>query len=126
MKFYPRLGTLLLAVLLVLYLGAPIAAQEQKGTLVFAVESLSAQTLDPILELRPGNATYQAAMYDSLVGFDIAKGGVGPGVAERWVLSENGLAWTFYLRAGQRFHNGDPLTAFDVKFSLVGQMAPNP
>jgi peptide/nickel transport system substrate-binding protein len=60
-------------------LWAPSAwAQEQKGTLVFAVESLGAQTLDPILEGRPGNAVYQAVMYDSLVGFDLAKGGVGP------------------------------------------------
>ena len=56
----------------------PLAAQTQKGTLVFAVESLSAQTLDPILEGRPGNAIYQAAMYDSLVGFDLQKGGIGP------------------------------------------------
>jgi hypothetical protein len=48
----------------------PLSAQDQKGTLVFAVESLGAQTLDPILEGRPGNAVYQAVMYDSLVGFD--------------------------------------------------------
>ena len=52
----------------------PAAAQTQKGTLVFAVELLAAQTLDPILEQRPGNAVYQAAMYDSLVGFDHRQG----------------------------------------------------
>jgi peptide/nickel transport system substrate-binding protein len=103
----------------------PAAAQTQKGTLVFAVESLAAQTLDPILEQRPGNAVYQAAMYDSLVGFDIDKGGIGPGVAERWELDEDGQAWTFYLRPDQKFHNGDKLTAEDVKFSLQRQMAPN-
>jgi peptide/nickel transport system substrate-binding protein len=103
---------------------APSAAQEQKGTLVFAVESLGAQTLDPILEGRPGNAVYQAAMYDSLVGFDLKKGGLGPGVAERWELSPDGLSWTFYLRPGQTFHNGDKLTAEDVKFSLERQMGP--
>jgi ABC-type transport system substrate-binding protein len=57
----------------------PLAAQTQKGTLVFAVESLSAQTMDPILEGRPGNAIYQAPMYDSLVGFDIEK--VAPALA---------------------------------------------
>ena len=97
---------------------------KQKGTLVFAVNSLSAQTLDPILEGRPGNAVYQAAMYDSLVGFDTKKGGVGPGVAEKWELSDDGLTWTFHLRPGQKFHNGDPLTADDVKFSLERQMSP--
>jgi peptide/nickel transport system substrate-binding protein len=103
---------------------SPLLAQEQKGTLVFAVESLGAQTLDPILEGRPGNAVYQAAMYDSLVGFNFEKGGVGPGVAERWELSKDGLTWTFFIRPGQVFHNGDKLTAHDVKFSLERQMGP--
>jgi len=103
----------------------PASAQNQKGTLVFTVESLGAQTLDPILEARPGNAVYQAAMYDSLVGFDLEKGGVGPGVAEQWQMSDDGLSWTFTLRPGQKFHNGDPLTAQDVKFSLQRQMLPH-
>ena len=101
-----------------------VAAEKQKGTLVFAVDSLAAQTLDPILEGRPGNALYQAAMYDSLVGFDLKKGGVGPGVAEKWELAEDGLTWTFRLRPGQKFHNGDPVTAHDVKFSIERQMSP--
>jgi peptide/nickel transport system substrate-binding protein len=63
-------------------------------------------------------------MYDSLVGFNVAKGGVGPGVAERWELAPDGMAWTFFLRPGQTFHNGDKLTAHDVKFSLERQMGP--
>src|SRR5258707_6947554 len=113
-----------LAVVLVVAATVPLRAQDQKATLVFAVESLGAQTLDPILEGRPGNAVYQAVMYDSLIGFDLEKGGVGPGAAERWELSPDGLAWTFYLRSGQTFHNGDKLTAEDVKFSLERQMGP--
>lgn len=113
-----------LAVALFVAAMAPLRAQDQKGTLVFAVESLGAQTLDPILEGRPGNAVYQAVMYDSLVGFDLSKGGVGPGVAERWELSADGLTWTFFIRPGQTFHNGDKLTAHDVKFSLERQMSP--
>ena len=124
MKSVRGRGVPSLAVLLALSASAPSAAQEPKGTLIFAVESLAAQTLDPILEGRPGNAVYQAAMYDSLVGFDIEKGGVGPGVAERWAMSDDGLSWTFYLRPGQTFHNNDPLTAHDVKFSLERQMSP--
>ena len=120
-----RLGTWTLVLLCFALATRPCAAETQKGTLVFAVESLSAQTMDPILEGRPGNAIYQAPMYDSLVGFDLQKGGVGPGVAESWELSEDGLTWTFHLRPGQKFHNGDALTANDVKFSLQRQMAPN-
>jgi peptide/nickel transport system substrate-binding protein len=114
-----------LASSLVVAAWTPLVAQTQKGTLVFAVETLSGQTMDPILEGRPGNAVYQSPMYDSLVGYDFDKGGVGPGVAERWELADDGLSWTFYLRPGQKFHNGDPLTAHDAKFSLERQMAPN-
>ena len=124
MKVFRRPGVPAFAALFALSLSAGSAAQEPKGTLIFAVESLAAQTLDPILETRPGNAVYQAPMYDSLVGFDLDKGGLGPGVAERWAMSEDGLSWTFYLRPGQTFHNGDALTASDVKFSLERQMSP--
>src|SRR5919202_1047811 len=114
-------GAALLAVLLwhpALAADGKAEIPKQKGTLVFAVDSLSAQTMDPILEGRPGNAVYQAAMYDSLVGFDMKKGGIGPGVAERWELSQDGLTWTFHIRPGQTFHNGDKLTAHDVKSRL--------
>ncbi len=118
LKNHRVLGSIVFAVTLFGLICRPFAAETQKGTLVFAVESLSGQTMDPILEARPGNAIYQAPMYDSLVGFDLDKGGSGPGVAERWELSEDGLTWTFHLRPGQKFHNGDTLTAEDVKFSL--------
>ena len=114
------------ALLLAAFACHPLAAQTQKGTLVFAVESLGAQTLDPILEGRPGNADLPGG--DVRIRWSAStsqKGGVGPGVAERWELSEDGLTWTFHLRPGQKFHNGDPLTAQDVKFSLERQMAPN-
>ncbi len=52
-------GVATLVVALSVSITGPSRAQEQKGTLVFAVETLSAQTLDPILEGRPGNAVYQ-------------------------------------------------------------------
>jgi peptide/nickel transport system substrate-binding protein len=40
-----------------------------------------------------------------------------PCLAESWSMSEDGLAWDFTLRDGARFHNGEPVTASDVKFS---------
>ena len=41
-----------------------------------------------------------------------------PGLAESWSVSKDGLVYEFVLRKGVRFHNGDPLTSDDVKFSL--------
>jgi len=38
-------------------------------------------------------------------------------LAEDWEVSADGLEWTFYLRQGVTFHNGDPFTADDVVFT---------
>src|SRR5438309_5000844 len=43
---------------------------------------------------------------------------VTPGLAESWSVSPDGLVYEFVLRKGVRFHNGDPVTAEDVKFSF--------
>src|SRR5437879_12032630 len=95
-----------------------------KDTLVIALDTLGAQVMDPIMDTRAPHAHYHAPIWDSLVGVDLENGGIGPGVAERWQLAADGQSWTFYLRKGQRFHNGDPVTAQDVKFSLERVMSP--
>ncbi|HEY8871739.1 MAG TPA: ABC transporter substrate-binding protein, partial [Stellaceae bacterium] len=41
-----------------------------------------------------------------------------PCLAEKWSMSEDGLTWDFVLRDGVKFHDGEPLTAEDVKFSF--------
>jgi peptide/nickel transport system substrate-binding protein len=43
---------------------------------------------------------------------------LAPCLAESWVMSPDGLVYEFALRKGVRFHNGDPMTAEDVKFSF--------
>jgi peptide/nickel transport system substrate-binding protein len=46
-------------------------------------------------------------------------GGVLPEVAERWDASADGRTYTFYLRHGIRFHDGQPLTAEDVRATFA-------
>ena len=41
-----------------------------------------------------------------------------PSLAESWSISEDGLIYEFVLRKGAKFHNGEPVTAEDVKFSF--------
>jgi peptide/nickel transport system substrate-binding protein len=41
-----------------------------------------------------------------------------PSLAESWSLSDDGLIYEFVLRKGIKFHNGEPITAEDVKFSF--------
>ena len=43
---------------------------------------------------------------------------IAPALAESWSASADGLVYEFVLRKGARFHNGDPVTAEDVKFSF--------
>jgi peptide/nickel transport system substrate-binding protein len=55
-------------------------------------------------------------MFDSLV-YPEADGTISPALAESWEVSEDGTTYTFHLREGVTFHNGDPLTADAVVFS---------
>ena len=43
---------------------------------------------------------------------------LAPSLAESWSASEDALTYDFVLRPGVKFHNGDPVTAEDVKFSF--------
>jgi peptide/nickel transport system substrate-binding protein len=43
---------------------------------------------------------------------------MAPSLAESWSMSPDGLVYDFVLRKGAKFHNGDAVTAEDVKFSL--------
>jgi len=43
---------------------------------------------------------------------------MAPSLAESWSMSPDGLIYEFVLRKGMRFHNGDPVTAEDAKFSF--------
>jgi peptide/nickel transport system substrate-binding protein len=43
---------------------------------------------------------------------------MAPSLAESWTVSRDGLVYEFVLRKGVQFHNGEPVTADDVKFSF--------
>ena len=51
---------------------------------------------------------------------------MGPALAESWQESEDGLTYEFKLRPNLTFHNGDPLTTEDVKFSFDRYQGPAP
>ena len=74
-------------------------------------------TLDP--HKTSGTLTFQTlkSVYDTLAEPD-QTGKIVPALAEKWDISADGMTWTFFLRKGVVFHNGDKLTAQDVKASF--------
>src|SRR5258705_11850493 len=68
-----------------------------KDTLVIALDTLGAQVMDPIMDTRAPHAHYQAPIWDSLVGFDLENGGVGPGGADAGQLRGGRGGWGSYL-----------------------------
>lgn len=70
-------------------------------------------SLDP--HKTAGTLTFQVckSLYDTLVEPD-PDGKLVPALAESWTVSPDALVWTFKLREGVVFHNGQPLTSRDV------------
>jgi peptide/nickel transport system substrate-binding protein len=111
------LAILLLVALVAATTAASTAAPAQPkrgGTLVYGL-SVDPPDLEPHINSGASNGTVKMAVYEGLVKY-WQEGKIVPALAERWSIV--GQQVTFRLRKDVKFHNGDPLTADDVKFSL--------
>ncbi len=101
-----------------LALPRPVHAQTPKagGTFVTA-RTTEATGLDPQLVPAFSRSARSPLMYNQLVRFEPDMTPVGE-LAESWEVSRDGLAWTFKLRQGVKFHDGQELTSADVKFTF--------
>src|SRR5437870_11709523 len=113
-----RAVALVVLVALVGGAGAPATAAPE-GQVTWAVHvSLAPTWFDPAET--PGVITpfmLLYALHDALVK-PMPDKAMAPSLAESWTMSRDGLVYEFVLRKGVKFHNGDPVTAEDVKFSL--------
>ena len=64
------------------------------------------------------------SVYEALVRLD-ELGNYQPALAERWEVGEDARSWTFHLRDGVTFHNGEVLSAFDVVATLGRVLDPS-
>ncbi|HEY7252557.1 MAG TPA: ABC transporter substrate-binding protein [Methylomirabilota bacterium] len=101
-----------------LAVGRAAAAQTPKpgGTLISA-QATEATGLDPQLVPALSRSRRSPLMYSQLVRFDETMT-PRPELAESWETSKDGLAWTFKLREGVKFHDGQEMTSADVKFTF--------
>src|SRR3954454_5979703 len=100
-----------------LAVGAPALAATPNGELTWGVHvSLAPSWFDPAEAtgmITPFMVLY--ALHDAMVK-PMPGNMMAPSLAESWSGSEDGLTYDFVLRDGAIFHNGDPITAEDVKF----------
>ena len=103
-----------------LALTAPAAAKDQ-WLVAFGEEPF---TVDPAGKgaLAAVSDYVQIHIFDALVDFTGTSLTLKPMLATRWE-NPNATTWRFYLRRDAKFHNGDPLTAEDVKFTIETQLA---
>ena len=110
---------LIAALVLVLLSSAGLALAADDGTMTIGLHvTLVSRWLDPAETealITPFMVLY--ALHDALVK-PMPAGIMTPSLAESWTVSKDGISYEFLLRKGVRFHNGDPLTADDVKFSF--------
>jgi len=123
------LGTVLvltLAVTLLAALGSPAAPARRGGILRLATQT--DPILNPIIQTQAQSLIVNKNIFSTLVRPN-EKFEIIPDLATRWEISPDGLVWTFYLRRGVRWHDGEKLTAEDVKFTMdaiASKMSPNP
>ncbi|HEU0164548.1 MAG TPA: ABC transporter substrate-binding protein, partial [Thermomicrobiales bacterium] len=94
--------------------------ERPRGGTVTVASSSDWDTLDPH---HSTDFSVWNQIFDPLVGVtkDLKYEGI---LAESWDISEDGLAYTFHLRKGITFHNGEPMNAAAVKFTYDRLMDP--
>jgi len=88
-------------------------AESAAGRLIYATAK-DINDMNP--HLYPGSMPAQGMVYESLV--ENTKEGIKPLLAESWDISPDGKVYTFHLRKGVTFHDGEPFNAEAVKMNI--------
>lgn len=95
----------------------PDPAAKPGGTITITYKD-DVATLDPAIGYDWQNWSMIKSLFDGLMDYVPGTTELRPGLAESYEISDDGLTYTFTLRAGVKFHNGREMTAEDVKYSL--------
>lgn len=81
------------------------------------------RTLNPYRGVDSASYFAQSLIHGGLVTYN-ERGEIGPGLAERFLISADGKTYTFFLRKNLKFSDGTPLTADDVIASINATIGP--
>jgi peptide/nickel transport system substrate-binding protein len=111
----------LASAMLASHLGVAAPAYKPEGELRYAIYvTISPSWFDPA-EVATASLTpfwFCYALHDAMVR-PMPDNPMAPNLAESWTVSADQRVYEFKLRQGLKFHNGDPFTAEDVKFSFL-------
>ena len=116
-RFFSLLLAFALSLVLTACGGAP-AGNTAPSTLVYG--SADYTRINPAMD---EHCEINALLFNGLTAHD-GENQVVPGLADRWDYDETAYTYTFHLRDGVKWHDGQPLTSADVKFTIEAIMDP--
>ena len=94
-------------------------AQKEAGTLRIASVG-SVQSFDPLWTTASGTGNVSSTILEGMLAYN-EDWSIGKMLLDSWTTSDDGLTWTFTIRDGVTFHNGEPLTTAEVVGTLNRQ-----
>ncbi len=113
-----RLAALALTLTLTLAAAGARAETPATGGTLFAVVQPEPTVLTSTVNTQYPNGVVSVNVFDGLVTYDESMT-PRPSLAERWEVAADGLSVTFHLRPGVRWHDGQPFTSADVRYSVM-------
>lgn len=90
---------------------------EYGGTISWSTPG-DVDTFNPLTSNEATSSELKSLVFDTLVGYDNAAWAETPNLAWKWEHSADGLEWTFHLRKGVKWSDGEPFSADDVVFTF--------
>jgi peptide/nickel transport system substrate-binding protein len=96
--------------------GGSAQASEEAPTFTIGVTN-EIDSLNPFNGIEAESFEAWALMYDYMISWSDKDMSPQPGLAESWETSQDGLTWTFDIRSGVTWTDGEPLTAADIAYT---------
>lgn len=119
MRFFLRLSGYMIIALCVLIFSTTIEAEAAKRNDLKLANLAALTTVDPHATRNLHDILIMKQLYEGLYWQNERTGEFVPRIAESYARSEDNLRYTFKIRPNAKFHNGDPVKASDVVFSLM-------
>ena len=106
-------------------MGKDIEEPQQTGGTLIQADSLDIRTLNPILQNDVPSGNVISLILESMIETNPDTLEPTGNLAVAWEVNEDASEWTFYLRDGVTWHDGEPFTAQDVKMTYDLFMNPD-